>query len=190
MSKKIPTLGCCGIDCGLCPRFYTEGSSRCPGCYGVDFEKKHPSCSFVTCCFKKKNLEVCGECGDFPCPKSAKETGEFDSFVTHRRVIPNQNFIRESGIGAFMEQQTKRMSILQTMLESYDDGSCKSFYCLATALLSLQSLNDSLVKADREITEKSVGKEDLKSRAQILKGILNEFAAAENEELRLRKAKQ
>jgi hypothetical protein len=98
MSKKFYTLGCCGLDCGLCPRFYTEGSSKCPGCYGLDFENKHPSCSFITCCVKKNGLEVCGECSDFPCPKFDKETGENDSFITHRRVILNQNLIKESGI--------------------------------------------------------------------------------------------
>ncbi len=190
MSKKIPTLGCCGIDCGLCPRFYTEGSSKCPGCYGVDFENKHPSCSFITCCVKKKNLEVCAECSDFPCPKFAKETGEFDSFVTHRRVIPNQNFIKKSGIAVFIEQQNKRINILQTMLQSYDDGKSKSFYCLAATLLSLQSLNESLLRADKEIKEQSVAKEDFKSRAKILKEILSHFAAEENQELRLRKVQK
>jgi hypothetical protein len=190
MGKKIPTLGCCGLDCGLCPRFYTEGSSKCPGCYGVDFENKHPSCSFITCCVKKKGLEVCGECSDFPCPKFDKETGETDSFITHRKVILNQNFIKESGIAVFIEQQNRRMSLLQTMLECYDDGSCKSFYCLATTLLSLKNLNESLLKADKEIKEKSVGKEDLKGRAKILREILNQCASEENVELKLRKVKK
>ena len=190
MSKKFDTLGCCGLDCGLCPRFYTEGSSKCPGCYGLDFENKHPSCSFITCCVKKKGLEVCGECSDFPCPKFDKETGETDSFITHRRVLLNQNSIKESGITFFIEQQNRRMSLLQTMLECYDDGSCKSFYCLATALLSLKSLNESLVKTDKEIKEKSVGKEDLKGRAKILREILNQCASEENVELKLRKVKK
>ena len=174
----------------MCPRFYTEGSSKCPGCGGVDFENKHPSCSFITCCVKKKNLEACGECSDFPCPKFDKETGETDSFITHRRVISNQNIIKESGIAVFIEQQNKRISLLQTMLDCYDDGSCKSFFCLSAALLSLESLNQSLLKADKEIKEKSVGKEDLKGKAKILKEILNQFAGEENEELRLRKVKK
>ena len=190
MGKKIPTLGCCGLDCGLCPRYYTTGSSKCPGCCGVDFENKHPSCSFITCCVKKKNLEVCAECGDFPCAKFDKETGETDSFVTHRRVIQNQNFIKRYGIAIFIEQQNKRMSLLQTMLECYDDGSCKSFYCLSTTLLSLKNLNESSLKADKEIKEKSIDKEDLKGKAKILKEILNQFADEENEELRLRKVKR
>ncbi|NLP04203.1 MAG: hypothetical protein GX089_17040 [Fibrobacter sp.] len=74
------------------------------------------------------------------------------------------------------------MSLLKTMLESYDDGSCKSFFCLATTLLSLKSLNDSLAKADKEIKEKSVGKADLKNRAKILREIITRFADKENEE--------
>lgn len=68
--KKYPAIGVCGLDCGLCPRHYTDGPSRCPGCGGIDFHLKRPSCSFITCCVKKKGLEVCRECEDFPCPKN------------------------------------------------------------------------------------------------------------------------
>jgi hypothetical protein len=187
MGKKFFTLGCCGLDCGLCPRFYTEGSSKCPGCCGEDFSNKHPSCSFITCCVKKKNLEVCAECNEFPCAKSDKETGMIDSFVTHRRVISNQNFIRESGINVFIEQQNERMRLLQTMLECYDDGNCKSFFCLAAALLSLESLTESIAMADMEINKNSIDKNDLKGKAKILKQTLNRFADEENENLKLRK---
>src|SRR4030042_793391 len=55
--KKYPTIGVCGLDCGLCPRYYTIGPSRCPGCAGPDFFNKHPSCSFITCCVKIKNFD-------------------------------------------------------------------------------------------------------------------------------------
>ncbi|MEW6228493.1 MAG: DUF3795 domain-containing protein [Bacillota bacterium] len=189
MLKRLPTLGCCGLDCGLCPRYYTEGSSKCPGCCGDDFQNKHPSCSFITCCVKKKNLEVCAECDDFPCAKFDKETGETDSFITHRRIIQNQNFIKKYGITTFIEQQNKRMSLLKTMLECYNDGNCKSFLCLAATLLSLKSLNETLVKAEQKIREKSISKDDMKSKARILKEILNQFARDENEELKLRKGR-
>jgi hypothetical protein len=105
MNKKYYTLGCCGIDCGLCPRFYTSGSSKCPGCCGADFKEKHPSCSFVTCCFKKSNIEVCAECAKFPCEKFDNETGDADSFITHGRVMKNQKFIKENGIDIFIKQR-------------------------------------------------------------------------------------
>lgn len=189
MVNQYPTLGCCGLDCGLCPRYYTSGPSRCPGCYGPDFSDKHPSCSFVTCCVKKRNLEVCAMCGDFPCTKFDKETGETDSFITHRRVLSNQAMIKEAGIEAFIEQQDQRIRILQSMLESYDNGSCKSFYCLSAALLSIPGLNECLSGADQEIREKSIDPQDMKGKAKILKEHLNRHAQMENQELRLRKAK-
>ena len=65
MNKQYSTIGCCGIDCGLCPRFYTQGSSACPGCGGKDFAEKHPSCGYLTCCSVKRNLEVCAQCNEF-----------------------------------------------------------------------------------------------------------------------------
>jgi hypothetical protein len=189
MAKQYPTIGCCGLDCGLCPRYYTSGVSRCPGCCGPDFSKKHPACSFITCCVKKRNLEVCADCSDFPCAKFDRETGETDSFITHRRVLSNQAMIKDTGIEVFVEQQNQRIQILQAMLEGFDDGSCKSFYCLSAALLSIPSLNESLTMAIKEIQEKTIDHQDIKGKAKILKEILNQFAILENQELRLRKAK-
>lgn len=184
MIKQYPTLGCCGLDCGLCPRYYTKGSSRCPGCCGENFSEKHPSCSFITCCVKKKGLEVCAECEEFPCTKFHGDI-ENDSFITHRRIIHNQNFIKESGITAFTKQQNKRIKILQSMLECYDDGRSKSFFCLAVVLLSCDSLSKAIEQAEQEVKHKAINQEDRKSKAKILKSILNKFAAEENEELRI-----
>jgi hypothetical protein len=171
-NKKHPTIGCCGIDCGLCPRFYTDGMSRCPGCCGEGFDKKHPSCSFITCCVKKHDLEACGQCGEFPCQKFDKETGERDSFVTHRMVMSNQRLIAEIGIDAFIDRQRKRINFLETALKCYDDGRSKSFFCLAAALLSIDSLNEALALADK---------------GEDLKAALNRFAETEGKELKLRK---
>jgi len=171
-NKKHPTIGCCGIDCGLCPRYYTEGTSRCPGCCGDGFELKHPSCGFITCCVKEHSLEVCAECGDFPCKKFDKETGERDSFVTHRKVRHNQRLISENGLDAFLEQQQQRIAFLETALERYDDGRSKSFLCLASALISIESLNEAL---------------SLANSGESLKDTLTRFAEKEGQELKLRK---
>lgn len=65
--KRYPTLAACSLGCGLCPRYYTVGKSRCPGCCGPGFGKKHPTCSFITCSVKKRGLETCGECAEVPC---------------------------------------------------------------------------------------------------------------------------
>ena len=184
--KTHPTFGCCGLDCGLCPRYYTVGSSRCPGCCGPDFWQKHPSCSFITCCVKKKNLEACAECSEFPCSKF-KDAGKYDSFLTYKKVIQNLNFSKEHGVEEFIEQQKKRIELLLTMLKHFDDGRSKSFYCIATTLLSIKDLKGALDNAEQKIKEDKSESDDTKTRAKLLKGFLNDIAAREGIELTLRK---
>jgi hypothetical protein len=140
--KKHNTIGCCGIDCGLCPRFYTKGDSRCPGCGGPDFPEKHPSCGFVTCCFIKKGFEVCSDCSDYPCNRFDSEKGGHDSFVTHRKVFSNLGSVKSNGIEDFIARQTIRMNILKDFITHYDEGRSKSFFCISCALLPLDELKE------------------------------------------------
>ncbi len=188
--KTYPTLGCCGLDCGLCPRYYTVGSSRCPGCCGLDFFNKHPSCGYITCCVKKNELEVCALCDEFSCRRFAPSVaggGEYDSFLTYKKVRFNLDFIRKHGLRKFMEEQGKRMRYLETMLRDFDDGRSKSFYCIAATLLSKGRLEGALERTIKKIKVDKVGPGDIKTRAKILRGFLEFFAAHEKVELRLRK---
>ncbi len=187
--KKYPTIGVCGLDCGLCPRYYTEGTSKCPGCSGPDFFNKHPSCSFITCCVKKKGLEVCAECSEFPCPKF-KDTGKYDSFLTYKKVMPNLNFIKENGVEKFIEQQEKRVKLLETMLKHFDDRRSKSFYCIAATLHPLETLEKSLDNANQKIKAHNTKPDDVKTKAKILKNILNQYAQKEKNELKLKRARK
>lgn len=171
--KEHPTIGCCGIDCGLCPRYYTDGSSRCPGCgEKFTFEQKHPSCGTLNCCAGRHGLEVCAECAEFPCTKFSWTSKAKDSFVTHRAAMGNQRLIAEIGLPAFLEQQKRRIAFLNAALEKHNDGRSKGVYCLAAALLKVESLDDALAAAD--------GGESLREA-------LNVYAAAEGQELKLRK---
>jgi len=185
LQKIYPTIGCCGVCCGLCPRLYIEGSSRCPGCCGLDFFNKHPSCAYVTCCVKKKKLEVCAQCDEFPCSKFQwLDDGQaHDSFVTHRMDKFNHEFVRNYGIERFVEHQNKRINLLKMMLKDYDDSRSKYFYCLAAALLSIEEVEEALHEAKQKIAQS----DDKKTRAKVLKGLLNDCAMKENVELRLKK---
>ena len=188
--KGYPTLGCCGLDCGLCPRYYTVGTSRCPGCCGPEFFDKMPSCGYITCCVKKKGLEVCAQCDEFPCSRFESwldKCGDYDSILTHAKVKANLDFIRSHGIVKFMEQQTKRIQLLERMLEGFNDGRSKNFYCIATTLLPIGDLEIALEKAGQRIKADRVEPDDIKARAKTLKGFLNDFAAGKGIELRLRK---
>ncbi|MEI6578904.1 MAG: DUF3795 domain-containing protein [Eubacteriales bacterium] len=177
--KKYPSIGVCGLDCGLCPRYYTEGASRCPGCDGIDFNLKHPSCSYITCCVKKKGLEVCGECEEFPCSKfksneEYQNVKDSSSYPTYKKVLPNLNFIKKHGIEKFMEQQTKRIEILEKMLENFDDGRSRSYFCKAANLLEIPVLERKLEQAKSKIKSENIEQNDKKNKSKILKTILDE----------------
>jgi hypothetical protein len=187
-TRKYPTIGVCGLDCGLCPRYYTVGTSRCPGCGGPDFFNKYPSCSFITCCVKKKNLEVCAECSEFPCSKfktdkEYQQLKESSSYPSYKKVLPNLNFIKEHGINKFIEQQKKRIKLLERMMENFDDGRSRSFFCKAACLHDLTSLESSLNEATQKIKTDDIKLDNIKVKAKILKEILNEIALKEGVEL-------
>jgi len=188
--KAHPTLGCCGLDCGLCTRYYTVGSSRCPGCCGPGFFEKHPSCGYITCCVRKEGLEVCALCDRFPCSRFEpwlEDCAEHDSFVTHARVKDNMDFIRERGLAPFLEQQSKRMGLLGRMLQGFDDGRSRSFYCIATTLLPVPDLETALDECERSVNEAGIAAGDAKSKARLLRRHLEGVAAGAGIELKLRK---
>jgi hypothetical protein len=175
--KKYPTIGVCGLDCGLCPRYYTDGPSRCPGCAGPDFFSKHPSCSFITCCVKNMEFEVCGECHDFPCSKfksneEYQNVKESSSYPSYKKVMPNLNFIKEYGLEIFVEQQSIRITQLETMIQNFNDGRSRSFYCKAAGLLDPEILKKSLEIATNRIKAEKIKPDDFKNKAKILKAIL------------------
>ena len=157
------------------------GTSRCPGCCGPEFFTKHPSCSFITCCVKKRGLEVCAECSDFPCSRFKSEEEyqqlkESSSYPSCKRVIPNLDFIKEHGIEEFAGQQRKRIQLLERMLADFDDGRSKSFYCKAVALLDLAALENSLDRAIQKIEASNINPSDARTKANTLKGILSSVA--------------
>jgi len=138
--KKYETIAACGIDCGLCPRFYTKGNSVCPGCGGPGFKEKHPSCGVLTCCVIKNGFETCADCSEFPCSRFKAMSSGCDSFVTHKKMLSNLEEIKAVGIEKFIEKQNVRIEILKGLLADYDDGRAKSFFCQACALLPTEEL--------------------------------------------------
>ncbi len=183
--KTYPTIGVCGLDCGLCPRYYTAGPSRCPGCGGAGFGDLHPSCSFITCCVKKRGLEVCGQCAEFPCSKFKSEeeyrTAGSASYPPYRNVLPNLRAIREKGIEDFIGRQEKRIRLLETMIAGYDDGRSKSYFCRAAALLDPKSVKSSLEKVGKALEG---GTSDAAGRARVLREYLVEAALRHGIDLR------
>jgi hypothetical protein len=171
--KKHNLIGCCGISCGLCPRFQSKAKSRCLGC-GPDAHSSY--CSIFRCCVMKRNNETCADCSEFPCGKFDRWFGS-DSFVTHQECLPNIQKIKKVGVAEFLKEQVERKRLLEMILEKYNPGRCTSLYCLASALLSIGSLK----KAVKQIEG---AKED---KAKSFKKLIQELAEKEKISLKLRK---
>jgi hypothetical protein len=185
--RKYPIVGVCGLDCGLCPRYYTEGTSRCPGCCGPGFWQKMPGCGFITCCVKKKGLETCAQCVDFgECERVAKLLDSAhcrDSFISHRPIEANLSFIREHGIEEFARLEMEKQAFLRHLLANYDEGRSKSFYCTSCQLMPLDRLRQALKDAEAELTQGA----GVKEKAKTLRALISRAVESLGIDLRLRK---
>ena len=182
--KKYETIGACGIDCGLCPRFYTKGDSACPGCGGANFKEKHPPCGVLSCAIKKE-IETCAECADYPCARLTSEQAGLDSFVTHKKMISNLDEIKATGIEQFVEKQKIRIDILVNFLTNYDDGRSKGFFCQTCALLPVENLQQIHNEA------KSISANiELKEKNKLVRKLITETADLLGIDLKLNKKKK
>lgn len=185
--KKYPVIGACGLSCGLCPRYYTDGPSRCPGCGGPDFFNKHPSCGFITCCVKEKGLESCGQCQDLKnCPrvlKNLEAAKEHDSFISYKPLAGNLAFIQEKGIEAFVKLEKEKIRFLKELLKHYNDGRSKSFLCTGCQLLPLHNLKDAINSIKDYMPEGA----DAKEKARAARAAISELAETLGISLKLRR---
>lgn len=113
--------------------------------------------------------------------------GKYDSFITYKKAYHNLNFIRHHGIEEFVERQRKRIKLLEIMQGGFNDGRSKSFYCIATTLLQIKDIVRSLDETKQKIVTGNVELNDVKTKAKILKEVLNEVAAREGIKSKLRK---
>lgn len=100
------------------------------------------------------------------------------------------NFIKENGMAKFIEQQERRIELLEILLEHFDEGRSKSFYCIATTLLSITDLEIALNKSEQKLKADMIKSEDIKTKAHILKNILNELASYKGIELKLKRIRK
>ena len=181
---KFPAVAACGLSCRLCPRYHTDGSSRCGGCKSPS--RMGAGCPFVTCAVKKKGIELCTDCSEGEsCERWARHrdsSEKSDSFVCYQKVPDNIRFIKQHGIRAFEEAQEKRCKLLEEMLAGYDDGRSKSFYCIAATVMEPEELEHALTRA-----ESSTSGMAMKEKAKSMRRILDEIARQKSYTLKLRK---
>ncbi len=185
--KSHPSIGACGIDCGLCPVHHVKAGDGCGGCTAPG-----PSgvagrwCAISRCAVRERGYETCAECPEFPCPR-LEGWDKGDSIVTHVATLSNLRAIRQRGLDGFLEQQRKRIELLEAMLGEFDEGRSKGRCCAACALLPVGELQTALDDARRDAGEKGIPADDRESKAKVLRGRLEAAAERLGISLKLRK---
>ena len=152
--RNNPRFSLCGLNCCLCPRFNTDGISKCPGCGGKDFSNQHPTCAVATCNKKHDNVEYCFQCSEYPCKKYQEES-KCDSFISYKSV--KQNFLEaKTDLKKYENDLENRYNILKTLLDNYNDGKSKGLYCLITNDMPLVELELLLSKIEERHTEMNI----------------------------------
>ena len=176
--------GVCGLSCMLCPRYHTDGSSRCGGCKSPF--RMGAGCPFVTCAVKKKGIELCTDCPEGESCELWKAHRDFsktrDTFVCYQKLQDNVMFIKSHGIRAFEEEAKRRNGLLEAMLAGYDDGRSKGFFCVAATVMEIGSLSRRWRKA-----EASSAGMPVKEKAKVMRVVLEGIAAAKHYYIALRK---
>jgi len=181
---KYPEIGICGLSCRLCPRYHTESKSKCGGCKS-EF-RMSAGCPFITCAIKKKGIEFCWQCEENEsCEKWTKHrefSKRVDSFICYQKLEDDIVFIKKNGVNEFEKIQKKREDLLKVMLQEFNEGRSKSYYCIAATVLEIEELEEILNKAKKD----STGLE-IKEKSKMLHSILDEIAKRKDYYLKLRK---
>ncbi|MDD5639194.1 MAG: DUF3795 domain-containing protein [Candidatus Pacebacteria bacterium] len=182
MKSKYSEIGVCGLSCRLCPAYVIKTKSRCPGCK-TEWRLAGP-CSILRCAVKRK-VEFCGLCEESKtCEKWKKhrEMGKHcDSFKCYKKLDEDVAFIQKNGLSEFRKSQKIREKLLWKMLNGFNEGRSKSYYCLVSTILEVSEIEKSL----QEAKEKSKGL-TLKEKAKLLHSIFEKIAQKKGYYLKLR----
>jgi len=135
----------------------------------------------LSCC-QRKGLEYCFECEEFPC-KKYDGVDASDSFITHLNQFHDMEKAKRIGMDAYAAELNEKISLLEMLLEQYDDGRRKSFFCLAVNLLDLDDIKSVMQKAVDALSPAA----DQKEKAATMAARFQEMAEKREVSLKLRK---
>lgn len=167
----------CGLNCSLCPMNLDH---YCPGCGGGEGNQ---SCSIAKCSFQHGNIAYCFQCESYPCERY-EHIDEFDSFITHRHQKQDMEKFKALGTDCYSAEQQRKKVLLNHLLNAYNDGRKKTFFCVAVNLLELDDLKHIIQVLDENTLHLS-----LKENAAYAAKLFQEAAAAKNVTLKLRRNK-
>lgn len=176
-SRTNTAFSLCGLNCALCTMYLDH---YCPGCGGG---AGNQSCKIAKCSIAHGQIEYCYECGEYPC-SYYQGIDEFDSFITHRNQLKDLDKARHLGPERYLTQLREKADILNTLLQHYNAGRQKSFYCLAVNLLELNNVREVMLQIRQEADLQDM---PLKDRAAVVMKLFQDAARQQGIVLKLNK---
>ena len=105
------------------------------------------------CSIKHGDIEYCYQCSDYPCKKYEK-TSEVDSFVSYKNVIDDFAKAKEN-LSMYLEELKEKYSYLQLLIEKYNDGRSKAFFCTVVNNMKYNDLKEIMneIGKDKKLNE-------------------------------------
>ena len=167
----------CGLNCSLCPM---KLGRYCPGCGGGDGNQ---GCTIARCSLQRENIEYCFQCPNYPCEKY-DGIEKYDSFITHRHQLMDMQRIQEIGIEQYHFELKEKFETLMWLLENYNDGRKKNFFCAA---LNLLNMSDIKLVVEEIKTETQSADLTLKEKSTIATALFQSIADKRSITLKLNK---
>lgn len=181
---RYPEIGICGLPCRLCTMFHIDGPSRCAGCKSSTRMKA--GCPFHSCAIERQGVEFCGDC---PAHETCSRWARFrewrakkDTVVCSQTLESDLEWTERKGLTAYDELQKERLRLLKKMLEAFNEGRSKGYYCIAASVLDLEGLKKILSEAEKRGKGLAV-----KERSAVLHTLLDARADKKGFVLRRRK---
>jgi hypothetical protein len=154
----------------------------CPGCGGG---AGNQPCAIIKCSRQQDGIEYCYLCYKYPCEKYVG-IDAYDSFITHRNQLKDNEKVRKIGIEAYQSELEEKINILSYLLNYYNDGRRKSFFCIAVNLLELPDVKSVMEQISAETKSDDL---PLKEKAALAAKLFQAMAEKRNVVLKLKKNK-
>jgi len=95
-------------------------------------------------------IEYCYECNEYPCKKYDNADTRC-SFITHRNMFKDFEKAKNHGLTAYQSELNQKVQILHDLIENYNDGRRKNFFCIAVNILELQDVREVMTNISQEL---------------------------------------
>lgn len=190
MHEEKALVGSCGLYCGLCPRYQSKATSRCPGCH---LAQMHSYCSVYRCCVTKHKFLTCAECSEYPCGRLLRVLGVekgLDSFISHKPALDNLDQIKKEGLESYLEEQRERRLLAEHLISNYNAGRSMTLYCTACALMPPRAIDRAINKMEKLLTNGQVDRSNQKEVAKAMRKLIQGLASELSIDLALRRKRR